>query len=43
MIEIVYSDGQTRQYQISGTYGNFSGLQGTDAHGLQLAEGRLRM
>lgn len=41
-IEIVYSDGQTRQYQISGTYGDFSSLQGTDAHGLQLAEGGLR-
>lgn len=38
-IEIVYSDGQVRQYQISGTYGDFSSLQGTDAHGLQLAEG----
>lgn len=40
-IEIVYSNGQTRQYQISGTYGDFSSLQGTDAHGLQLAEGGL--
>ena len=40
-IEIVYSDGQVRQYQISGTYGDFSSLQGTDAHGLQLAEGGL--
>lgn len=41
-IEIVYSDGRVRQYQISGTYGDFSSLQGTDAHGLQLAEGGLR-
>lgn len=41
-IEIVYSDGQTRQYRITGTYGDFSSLQGTDAHGLQLAEGGLR-
>lgn len=41
-VEITFSDGAVRQYQISGTFGDFSGLQGADAHGLQLAEGGLR-
>lgn len=41
-VDITFSDGQVKQYQISGTYGDFSSLQGTDAHGLQLAEGGLR-
>lgn len=41
-IEVTFSDGSVRQYQISGTFDNFSSLQGTDAHGLQLAEGSLR-
>ena len=41
-VEITFSDGSVRQYQISGTFGDFSGLQGADAHGLQLAEGGLR-
>lgn len=48
MIEITFSNGQTKEYQITGTYGNgaygnFSSLQGTDAHGLLLAEGGLRI
>lgn len=41
-IEVTFSDGSVRQYQITGTFGDFSSLQGTDAHGLQLAEGGLR-
>lgn len=41
-IEVTFSDGAVRQYQISGTFDDFSSLQGTDAHGLQLAEGSLR-
>ncbi len=41
-IEVTFSDGSVKQYQISGTFGEFSSLQGTDAHGLQLAEGGLR-
>lgn len=41
-VEIIFSNGQTKQYQISGTYGDFSSLQGTDTHGLQLAEEGLR-
>lgn len=41
-IEVAFCGGQTRQYQISGTYEDFSSLQGTDSHGLQLAEGNLR-
>ncbi|MBP5726385.1 MAG: ABC transporter permease, partial [Clostridia bacterium] len=41
-VDITFSNGQEKQYQISGTYGDFSSLQGTDAHGLQLAEDGLR-
>ena len=41
-VEISFRSGQSRQYQICGTYGDFSGLKGSDAHGLQLAEGGLR-
>lgn len=41
-IEVTFSDGSVKQYQISGTFGEFSSLQGTDAHGLQLTEGGLR-
>lgn len=41
-VDITFSNGQVKQYQISGTYGNFSSLQGTDAHGLQLAADGLR-
>lgn len=41
-VEITFSNGQVKQYQISGTYGDFSSLLGTDAHGLQLAADSLR-
>ncbi len=40
--EITFSDGSVRQYRICGVFDDFSGLQGADAHGLQLAEGGLR-
>lgn len=42
-MEIIFPDGQTGRYRISGTYGDFSSLKGTDAHGLMLAPGGLRM
>lgn len=39
-IEIAFSDGKVRHYTITGTYGDFSSLKGSDAHGLMLsAEG----
>ncbi len=41
-IEIPYSNGQVRQYQISGTYADFSSLKSDDTHGLLLTEGGLR-
>ncbi|MBF4694069.1 FtsX-like permease family protein [Fusibacter ferrireducens] len=41
-IAVVYSDGQARQYKISGTYGDFSSLKGRDAHGLFLSVGGMR-
>lgn len=41
-VDITFSSGQVKQYRISGTYGDFSSLQGTDAHGLQLAADGLR-
>ncbi len=41
-IKVSFSDGQTRQYKITGTYGEFSSLQGTDAHGLQLSPEGMR-
>lgn len=43
MIEITFSDGQTRQYKITGTYGDYSSLKGSDAHGLQLSTEGMRM
>lgn len=42
-IEVDFSDGKKRQYKITGTYGDFSSLQGTDAHGLQLSTAGMRM
>lgn len=36
-IEISLKGGQTHQYQITGTYNDFSTLKGDDAHGLQLS------
>jgi len=42
IIEVSFPDGQTRQYKITGTYGDFSSLQGTDAHGLQLSTAGMR-
>lgn len=41
-IEIDFPNGQIESYEITGTYGSFSSLKGTDAHGLQLAAGGLR-
>lgn len=41
-VEVAFQGGQTKSYVITGVYGNFSSLQGTDAHGLQLIEGGLR-
>ncbi len=35
-ITVTFPDGQTREYKITGTFNNFSTLQGEDAHGLQL-------
>lgn len=43
MVEIPFHDGQKRQYRITGTYGDFSGLKGTDAHGLMLSPEGMRM
>lgn len=41
-VEITFQGSQTKSYEITGVYGDFSSLQGTDAHGLQLIEGGLR-
>lgn len=41
-IEVDFSDGKARQYKITGIYGDFSSLQGTDAHGLQLSTAGMR-
>lgn len=35
-IEVPFANGQTRQYRITGVYGDFSALAGNDAHGLFL-------
>lgn len=42
-IEIALSDGQMRQYIITGTYSDFSSLKGTDSHGLFLSVEGIRM
>lgn len=36
-IEVSFPGGQSQQYQITGTYSDFSTLKGDDAHGLQLS------
>lgn len=41
-VEIPFKGGQVRQYKITGTYGDFSSLKGTDAHGLFLSEEGMR-
>lgn len=41
-MEVAFGDGQTRQFTISGTYGDFSTLKGEDAHGLQLTSDGIR-
>lgn len=41
-IEVSFPDGVARQYTITGTYGDYSTLKGSDAHGLQLSEEGLR-
>jgi len=35
--EVTFRNGQKRQYKLSGTYGDYSSLKGSDAHGLQLS------
>lgn len=42
-IEVPFHDGQRRQYRITGTYGDFSSLKGTDAHGLMLSPEGMHM
>lgn len=41
-IDIALSDGQKREYKITGTYNNFSSLKGTDSHGLYLSTKGIR-
>lgn len=41
-IEVAFSDGQVRKYQISGMYRDYSTLKGSDAHGLQLSPEGMR-
>lgn len=41
-IEVAFSDGQVRQYTITGTFGDYSTLKGSDAHGLQLSTEGMR-
>lgn len=42
-INVTFPDGQTRQYKITGTYGDYSSLKGSDAHGLQLSPEGMRV
>ncbi|WP_018751225.1 FtsX-like permease family protein [Paenibacillus sanguinis] len=41
-IEISFLDGSVRQYAITGTFGDYSTLKGSDAHGLQLSTEGIR-
>ena len=41
-IEVLFPDGQARQYTITGTFGDYSTLKGSDAHGLQLSTEGMR-
>ncbi|WP_313370267.1 ABC transporter permease [Sedimentibacter sp.] len=41
-IGITFPDGQVRQYTITGTFGDYSTLKGSDAHGLQLSTEGMR-
>lgn len=41
-IEIMLSDGKMRRYIITGTYGDFSSLKGSDAHGLLITTEGMR-
>ncbi|AEE91951.1 conserved membrane protein of unknown function [Tepidanaerobacter acetatoxydans Re1] len=41
-IEITFPDGPVRQYTITGTFGDYSILKGSDAHGLQLSTEGMR-
>lgn len=41
-IEVLFPDGKARQYTISGTFGDYSTLKGSDAHGLQLSTEGMR-
>lgn len=42
-IEVPFPDGISRTYQITGVYGDFSGLKGNDSHGLMLAPEGIRV
>lgn len=41
-IEVLFPDGKARQYTITGTFGDYSTLKGSDAHGLQLSTEGMR-
>lgn len=41
-ITVPFNNGQTKTYQITGTYSDFSSLKSSDAHGLMLTEKALR-
>lgn len=42
-IEVPFADGISRTYRITGVYGDFSSLKGSDSHGLMLAPEGMRM
>ncbi len=42
-IAVTFSDGQVRQYKITGTYSDFSSLKGSDSHGLFLSMAGMRV
>lgn len=41
-IEVIFPDGQVNQYIVTGTFGDYSSLKGSDAHGLQLSVDSMR-
>lgn len=41
-VEVPFADGETRRYRITGAYGEFSGLLGSDSHGLFLSPEGMR-
>lgn len=40
--EVLFPDGKARQYKITGTFGDYSTLKGSDSHGLQLSTEGMR-